>query len=97
VAQDAIGQLAGSVNFFHEAALATSSLVGVNDPLRCGFVEALHGHANVFSACWCTYTGGSRLHTSAKFALNCLVSLLALGVGKDALFLALDVCHGRKD
>ena len=97
MAQDAIGQLAGSVNFFHEAALTTSSLVGVDDPLCGDLVETLHRHANVFSTFWCTCTGGSRLYTSAKFALNCLISLLALGVGKDALFLALDVCHGRKD
>lgn len=97
MAQGATGLLAGSVDFFHEAALTTSSSVGVDDPLRGGFVETLHCHAHVFSTFWSTCTGGSRLHTSAKFALDRLIALLALGVGKDALFLALDVCHGRKD
>lgn len=90
---DAAVLLAGSVDFLHEAALTTSCGIGVDDPLCCCFVEALHGEANIFGVLRASCTRDGVLHAGAKFALDRLVALLALGVGKDALFLALDVCH----
>ena len=81
--------LRSSVDFFHQAALATSCRIGVNDTLGGRLVNALYRQTKVFlrASVDCVF------YTRTKFAPDSLIAFGTLGVCDDALFLALDVCH----
>ena len=59
---------------------------------RC-HVEALDSEAKGFWVFICSDGVNSILYSGANFALGCAVAQGCLGVGKDSLLLALDICH----
>ena len=87
------GELLRGVDLLHQAALFTSGCVWVNDTLcRCN-VEALDSEAKGFGVFIGSDGVNSVLYSGANFALGCAVAQRCLGVGKNSLLLALDICH----
>jgi hypothetical protein len=81
--------LSCGVELLHQTALSTSGSVWMNDALSGGLIDALDSETEIVVG-----AGVHRvLHTGTKFTLDRLVAFCTLGVGDDALFLALDVCH----
>jgi hypothetical protein len=78
----------------HELRLAVRSLVLVDDTLGGSLVETLDCESEGFGSIF--GTGGLQGSLDASFELTAdgFVALLCLGVGEDALLLALDIGHG---
>ncbi len=90
-------QLSGSarVDALHEAALATSRRVLVNDTLTHRGVETLHRRANGGLVLVGADSGLGLLDARLQLAAHSAIALRGLGVGEDSLLLALDVGHGH--
>src|SRR5687768_10588181 len=84
---------AGGVDRLGQTALAASSLVGVDDTLGGGLVEALHGEAQGLGVVLGADGVERSLDAGLQLALDGLVALGTLGVGENPLLLALDVGH----
>jgi len=65
----------------------------VNDPLGSSHVDALDGSTKAFFTLWGASVVGSSADTCLQLALDGLVTVCCFCVGKNALLLALDVCH----
>ena len=79
----------------HEAALATSCRVLVNDALGGRHVDALDRNANIFSVGVRSDCRLCSLDSSPQLTLDSLVALSALGVRENALLLTFNICHGN--
>ena len=68
----------------------------MNDSLGSSHVDALDGKAKVVFTFWGADSRLCVTHASAEFALDSLIAIGCFCVGKNALLLALDVCHGEQ-
>lgn len=65
----------------------------MNDPFGSSHVDALDGGTKAFFTLWGASFVGSSTNTCLQLALDGLVTDFCFCVGKNALLLALDVCH----